>query len=148
MTYEEAVAWMRMMHEARTQFSPDGTTAFSDTLAVLEREHEEAEKFRALEARAVTNGTLKVVINDTIMGLGAARKGVSDEYGQLCASENRLFNHGLRILLDELLRAGFAVVGTYRVAEISPFGEEAIEVEADTLEEAVMLAYVAHKEGK
>ena len=45
MTYEEAVAWMRMMHEARTQFSPDGTTAFSDALAVLEREHEEAERY-------------------------------------------------------------------------------------------------------
>lgn len=56
---------------------------------------------------------------------------------------------GLRILLDELLRAGFAIIGTYEVHQVSPFGDEVepIEARADTLEEAVMLAYIAMKEG-
>ena len=58
-----------------------------------------------------------------------------------------LTGDGLRILLDELLRAGFAIVGTYEVHQMVPFGGEveAIETRGDTLEEAVMLAYVAMK---
>lgn len=100
MTYEEAVAWMRMMHEARTQFSPDGTTAFSDTLAVLEREHEEAERYRCLregtydDSIAVCTGFETIDIGmsgcaDTFSrhlygdeldaAIDRARKGVSDE---------------------------------------------------------------------
>lgn len=64
------------------------------------------------------------------------------------ATDDRVYGDGLRILLDELLRAGFAIIGTYRVSQITPFGEgvDPIEVSADTLEEAVMLAYVSMKE--
>ena len=80
MTCEQAVAWMQQfMRFTHATDAVEMLKDASDILAVLEREHEEAEKFRALEARAVTNGTLRVVINDTVMGLGAARKGVSDE---------------------------------------------------------------------
>lgn len=78
----------------------------------------------------------------------ALRIWYQDSIHTITASDKELHPRGLRILLDELLRAGFAVVGTYRVEQIAPFGEDAIEVEADTLEEAVMLAYVAHREGK
>lgn len=58
-----------------------------------------------------------------------------------------LTGDGLRTLLDELLRSGFAIIGTYEVHQVSPFGDEVepIEARADTLEQAVMLAYCAHK---
>ena len=65
------------------------------------------------------------------------------------ATEEGLNADGLRILLDELLRAGFAIIGTYEIHQVSPFGEgvDPIEVREDTLEEAVMLAYCTMKEG-
>jgi len=51
---------------------------------------------------------------------------------------------GLVFLLRELLAAGYAVIGTYRVERIVPFGEAENSFEADTLEEAVMMAFL-HK---
>lgn len=70
-----------------------------------------------------------------------------DGIGLDVANDDGLNADGLRILLDELLRAGFAIVGTYEVHQMVPFGGEveAIETRGDTLEEAVMLAYVAMK---
>lgn len=55
---------------------------------------------------------------------------------------------GLRILIDELLQSGYAIIGMYRVCEITPFDGSAqpIETTGDTLDEAVMLAYAAMKE--
>lgn len=62
-----------------------------------------------------------------------------------------LTDYGLRILLDELLRAGWdveydAMYGKYVIGRND--GPAYQFTAADTLEEAVMAAYVAHREGK
>lgn len=72
-----------------------------------------------------------------------------DDYGSVLIYNGKLEPTGLRILLDELLRARWTLYcedGVFSL--IRNRGTKDQLVSADTLEEAVMLAYVAHKEGK